>query len=135
MDKAEAVTVLKEFLEDCDEWKTDKTRSPLRTAFEMAYQALCSSGNKYVLTVTYNFDRDSIVREYDTYEEAVKGLETELQSEVKTIREEAGYIPSVLKWREDAVMLVYAEGYKTGETDRNYALEDCVYYRIFKFTM
>lgn len=95
----------------------------------------------YIFTITYNFDRGSVVKKCETMEEAIKMLHNYLGEEVCTVKKESGYEPSVLKWSEDDVILVYAEGYTkeignrnyAKETeDRNYALEDCAYYRIFE---
>jgi hypothetical protein len=86
----------------------------------------------YVFTITYNFDGDSVVKKCDTYEEAVKMLNTYLEEEIRIIKTENGYNPSVLNWNEDDVVLVYAEGYTNKITDRSYTTEDCAYYRIFE---
>lgn len=55
-----------------------------------------------------------------------------LDEEVSAVKIESKYEPSVLDWSEDDVVLVYAEGYTKETKDRNYALEDCAYYRIFR---
>ncbi len=65
-------------------------------------------------------------------EEAIKMLHQYLDEEVDTIKTECKYEPSVLDWTKDDVTLVYAEGYTKETEDRNYALEDCAYYRIFE---
>lgn len=86
----------------------------------------------YIFTIAYNFDGSSVTKKCASMEEAVKTLHEYLNEEVNTVKAESGYKPSVLDWSEDNVTLVYAEGY-TKETDgRNYALEDCAYYRIFE---
>lgn len=41
----------------------------------------------------------------------------------------------MLKWDEDDITLVYAEGYTTNPVEnkeRIYAIEDCAYYRVFE---
>lgn len=87
----------------------------------------------YIFTITYNFDGSSVAKKCETMEYAIKTLHEYLDEEVNTIKNESEYEPSVLDWSEDNVTLVYAEGYTTKETeDRNYALEDCAYYRIFE---
>lgn len=86
----------------------------------------------YIFTITYNFDRGSVVKKCETMEEAIKMLHNYLDEEVCTVKKESGYEPSVLKWSEDDVVLVYAEDYTTETDDRKYALEDCAYYRIFE---
>lgn len=43
MDRVEAKMILKEFLEDCDKTQPTEHKSPLRKAFDMAYQSLCKS--------------------------------------------------------------------------------------------
>lgn len=55
-----------------------------------------------------------------------------LNEEIKTIKNESEYTPSVLEFEEDDIVLVYASGYKINELNRSYALEDCAYYRIFE---
>lgn len=86
----------------------------------------------YIFTITYNFDGDYIAKKCDTYEEAVAMLNNYLTEEACTIEKECEYTPSVLNFAEDDVVLVYAEGYTTETKDRNYATEDCGYYRIFE---
>lgn len=46
MDKTEAKMIMKEFLEDCDKTQPTEYKSPLRKAFDVAYQSLCNSGNE-----------------------------------------------------------------------------------------
>lgn len=86
----------------------------------------------YILTITYNFNGDSAVKKCKTEKEAVKVLNKCLSKEVEAVKNESGYRPSVLDWSDDDVTLVYAEGYTKEMTDRNYALEDCAYYRVFE---
>jgi len=86
----------------------------------------------YIFTITYNFDGDSIAKRCNSYEEAINMLNTYLNDEIKVINDECEYNPSVLEWSEGDVTLVYAEGYDTKTTDRNYATEDCAFYRIFE---
>lgn len=43
MNKEEAREILKEFLEDCDKTQKEKTKTPLREAFDLAYSELCKS--------------------------------------------------------------------------------------------
>lgn len=89
----------------------------------------------YIFTITYNFDGDSIVKKCNTYEEAINILNSYLTEEVQTIINESEYEPSVLKWNEDDVTLVYAEGYTTNPSvtkNREFLREDCAYYRIFE---
>lgn len=45
MNKEEARDILKEFLEDCDKTQKEKTKTPLRKAFDLAYSELCKSDN------------------------------------------------------------------------------------------
>lgn len=86
----------------------------------------------FIFTITYNFDGSSVAKKCDTMEEAVKMLQEYLSEEVNAVKAESGYEPSVIDWSEDNVVLVYAEGYTKDTKDRNYALEDCAYYRIFE---
>lgn len=95
--------------------------------------ALAEFGKKeYIFTISYNFDGSSVAKKCETMEEAIKMLHEYLVEEVNTIKKESGYDPSVLEWSEDDVVLVYAEDYTTKTEDRNYALEDCAYYRVFE---
>ena len=55
-----------------------------------------------------------------------------LNEEIKTIKNDSEYTPSVLEFEEDDIVLVYASGYEINESNRSYALEDCAYYRIFE---
>lgn len=86
----------------------------------------------YIFTITYNFDTDSVVRKCETEEEAFKTMRKYLNEEIKTIKNESEYEPSVLRFAENDIVLVYASGYKMNGLDRTYALEDCAYYRIFE---
>ena len=86
----------------------------------------------YVFVITYNFDNDYIIRKCNSDKKAVELLQKYLQDEIETIVSECGYQPSVLAWDETDVTLVYAEGYTTDDMNRNHALEDCAYYRVFK---
>lgn len=86
----------------------------------------------YIFSITFNFDSDYVVKKLNTYEEAVQTLQKYLTNEVKTVKEEQNLIPSVLNWEEDDVTLVYAEGYRKEDMNKEYALEDCAYYRIFE---
>lgn len=86
----------------------------------------------FILTITYNFEKDSVVIKCDSYEDAVERLNNFLDKEVQTIKTENNYIPSTLKWSEDDVTLVYAEGYTTETIDRNNATENCAYYKVFE---
>ena len=89
----------------------------------------------YIFTITYNFDGDYVAKECDTYEEALKMLNNYLTEEIETVKTESEYEPSVLKWNEDDVTLVYAEGYNTNPIEnryREFLRENCAYYRIFE---
>ena len=86
----------------------------------------------YIFTITYNFAGHSVARKCDTYEEAVKMLNDFLEEEIQIIKAESEYNPSVLKFAEDDVLLVYAEGYTNETKDRSYATEECAFFRIFE---
>lgn len=84
----------------------------------------------FIFTITYNFEGTYIAANCNTYEDALEMLQTYLKEEIETIKKEGEYEPSVLEWSEDDITLVYAEGYNKEE--KNYAMEDCAYYRIFE---
>ena len=96
----------------------------------------------YIFTITYNFDSDYIAKKCNTYDEALAILNQFLSKEVKTVIDESEYTPSVLKWTEDDITLVYAEGYTVEgcmtdalsrqHNGNDYATKDCAYYRIFE---
>lgn len=86
----------------------------------------------YILAITYNFDGGYVAKKYETYEDAIKMLNDYLEEEVRIVKTESEYEPSVLRWEEDDVTLVYASGYTKEEMNRNYATEDCAYYRVFE---
>lgn len=86
----------------------------------------------YILTITYNFDGGYVAKKCKTYEDAVKMLNDFLKEEVESVKTESEYEPSVLRWEEDDVTLVYASGYTKKEMNRNYAIEDCAYYKILE---
>ena len=86
----------------------------------------------YIFNVTYNFDGDYIAKKCNTYDEALAMLNDFLEKEVQEVVAGSEYNPSVLRWSEDDVTLVYAEGYSTEEINMNYNTEDCAYYKIFE---
>ena len=86
----------------------------------------------YIFNVTYNFDEEYIAKKCDTYDEALAMLNDFLKKEVQEVVDGNEYNPSVLKWSDDDVTLVYAEGYTIEEISMNYNVEDCAYYRIFE---
>ena len=86
----------------------------------------------YIFNITYNFDGDYIAKKCDTYDEAIGMLNDFLEKEVQEVAAGSEYNPSVLRWSQDDVTLVYAEGYSTKEINMNYNAEDCAYYRVFE---
>ena len=86
----------------------------------------------FIFTITYNFNRTYVARKSNTKEEAFAAFREHLEEEIKTVKSESGYEPSVLEWYDDDITLVYAEGYSTETRGRNYATEDSAYYRIFE---
>lgn len=86
----------------------------------------------YIFNVTFNFDGEYIAKKFDTYDEALAGLNNFLKEEVKMVVTDCEYNPSVLRWDDDDVTLVYAEGYSTETTNMHYNTEDCAYLKIFK---
>ena len=81
----------------------------------------------YVFTITYSFDGDYVAKKCNSYEEAIKMLNNYLKEEIKTVENEHGYTPSVIRDNEDDVTLIYAEG----ETE-NYHTEDYACYKVFE---
>ena len=81
----------------------------------------------YIFTITYSFDSNYFARKCNSYEEAVKILDNILQEEIKTVQNENGYTPSVIKQSEDEATLIYAEGKK-----ENHYTEDFSTYKIFE---
>lgn len=89
----------------------------------------------YVFTITYNFDGSYVAKKCDTYEEAINMLNGYLKEEIKIVRDECEYEPSVLRWAKDDVTLVYEEGYTMENICCNnveWDTRDCAYYRIFE---
>ena len=86
----------------------------------------------YILAITHNFDGWYVAKKCKTYEDAIKMLNDFLIEEIEIVKTESEYEPSVLRWEEDDVTLVYASGYTKEEMNRNYAIEDCAYYKIFE---
>lgn len=90
---------------------------------------------KHIVTITYNFDTDYIAKSCDTHQEALRMLNGYLQDEIETIERESEYVPSVIRFNDDDIVLVYAEGYDEdidGSYRKDYPMEDCAYYRIFE---
>lgn len=92
---------------------------------------------KYILTITYNFDADYIIKSFNTENEAIKTLNKYLQDEIETVKDECEYEPSVIRWDDlgTNITLVYADGYTDDPLEvasRIYAKEDYAEYRIFE---
>ena len=85
---------------------------------------------KWIFTITYNFDVDYIAKCFDTERDALMEMYYMLEEEVEVIQRESEYEPSVLKWSDDDIVLVYDEDYSI--YDPNWSQRDCAYYRIFK---
>ncbi len=84
----------------------------------------------YIFTITHNYNGEYMAKKCKTYDEAIKMLNVYLEEEIKEVRKEAGFEPSVIEWSEDDVILVYAEG--CTEESELYTQQDCTCYRIFK---
>ena len=50
MEIAEAKMIMKEFLEDCDKTQKNEYKTPLRKAFDIAYEKMCDGENKPYIT-------------------------------------------------------------------------------------
>ena len=92
---------------------------------------------KYILTITYNFDADYIIKSFDTEAAAIKTLNKYLKDEIETVKDECEYEPSVIRWDDlgTNITLVYAYGYTDDPLEvasRIYAREDCAEYRVFE---
>lgn len=86
----------------------------------------------YVFNVTFNFNEEYIAKKCDTYEEALAMLNSFLEEEVKAVVTGCESNPSVLRWTDDDVTLVYAEGYSTETINMLYNAEECAYFKIFE---
>ena len=87
---------------------------------------------EYIITITYNFDSGYFAQKCFTREDALKTLRELLDNEIKIVKSESGYTPSVLNFYDDDITLVYAEGYSINDMGRSFAQEDCAFYRIFE---
>lgn len=90
---------------------------------------------KYIFTITYNFDGDYIAKSFDTEKEAIDKLNKYLSTEVAVVERENEYVPSVIRFNDNDVVLVYAEEYgedTNGNYRKDYPMEDCAYYRVFE---
>lgn len=81
----------------------------------------------YIFTITYSFDVDYFAKKFDTFEEAVECLNKTLQEEKEIVMTENEYEPSIIRYTQNDVVFVYAEG-----LDDDYFTEDRAYYRIFE---
>lgn len=105
------------------------------------YEALanCERGasrmKEYIVVITYNFDTDFIAIKCKTYEEAVEKLNELLNEEIEIVKRENEYTPSVLRFADDDVTLVYESGYTLdlkNVSTREYLLQDCAFYKIIE---
>ena len=90
---------------------------------------------EYIVVITYNFDTDFVVIKCKTYEEAVEKLNELLNEEIEIVKRENEYTPSVLRFADDDVTLVYESGYTLdlkNVSTREYLLQDCAFYKIIE---
>ena len=91
---------------------------------------------EYIVVITYNFDTDFVAEKCKTYEEAVEKLNELLNEEIEIVKRENEYTPSVLRFADDDVILVYESGYTLNymreKSIRYYLLQDCAFYKIIE---
>ena len=90
---------------------------------------------EYIVVITYNFDTDFVAIKCKTYEEAVEKLNELLNEEIETVKRENEYTPSVLRFADDDVILVYESGYTLdlkNVSTREYLLQDCALYKVIE---
>lgn len=90
---------------------------------------------EYIVVITYNFDTDFVAVKCKTYEEAVEKLNELLNEEIEIVKRENKYTPSVLRFTDDDVTLVYESGYTLdlkNVSTREYFLQDCAFYKIIE---
>ena len=90
---------------------------------------------EYIVVITYNFDTDFVAVKCKTYEEAVEKLNELLNEEIETVKRENEYTPSVLRFTDDDVILVYESGYTLdlkNVSTREHLLQDCAFYKIIE---
>lgn len=89
---------------------------------------------EYIVVITYNFDTDFVAVKCKTYEEAVEKLNELLNEEIEIVKRESEYTPSVLRFTDDDVTLVYESGYTLNymreKSIKYYLLQDCAFYRV-----
>lgn len=90
---------------------------------------------EYIVVITYNFDTDFVAVKCKTYKEAVEKLNELLNEEIETVKRENEYTPSVLRFTNDDVTLVYGSGYTLdlkNVSTREHLLQDCAFYRVIE---
>lgn len=91
---------------------------------------------EYIVVIIYNFDTDFVAIKCKTYEEAVEKLNELLNEEIEIVKRENEYTPSVLRFTDDDVTLVYGSGYTLNymreKSIRYYLLQDCAFYKIIE---
>lgn len=90
---------------------------------------------EYIVVITYNFDTDFVAIKCKTYEEAVEKLNELLNKEIETVKRENEYTPSILRFTDDDVTLVYESEYTLdlkNVSTREYLLQDCAFYKIIE---
>ena len=84
---------------------------------------------EFIVVITYNFDSDVVTKKCKNYKEAVNKLN-------EIIERESEYAPSILKFTDDEVILVYDSGYTLNylkeKSTREYLLQDCAFYRVIE---
>ena len=90
---------------------------------------------EYIVVITYNFDTDFVAIKCKTYEEAVEKLNELLNEEIEIVKRENEHTPSVLRFADDDVILVYESGYTLdlkNVSTREYLLQDCALYKVIE---
>lgn len=87
---------------------------------------------EYIIAITFSDDISYIARKYQTKEEAIAAMNDEIKAQIEIVQKECGYTPSLLRWSDSFVTIVFAEGYSVDSLTACYALEHSNTYRVFE---
>ena len=82
---------------------------------------------KFILTITYSFDTDYYTKSFNNEEDAIKELNKILDKEVTTTKKEFGFTPSIIKYSDIDVALIYEQ-----DCQEDYFTNDRTYYKVFE---
>lgn len=86
----------------------------------------------FIFSITYNFDSAYICRLFNTEQKAIECLKKYLEEEIKIVRKESEYEPSVLKDNDTEITLIYEENALMYDEYGNRTTYDMAFYKVME---